>query len=260
MLFNFTLVPLESLAPRRHPGNPGVSWFDLTLGEYWLRAGDNALLEYGEQATGASRHCTYPVARLHEDFLGMLPYILEPVPPSLVHHLSGAGAAQWWEAYEAWYDVNLGRMHDTPLQQIDSDAHRLLYGRLLDTSYLAPLTRIAMWSDEETVHFDWDNRAGVLNGEPAWAAQYGAFQMPRREFLAEVQSFHTRLAEQMEARIERVLGGALPPGFLIDLEALVSEQEARADALHDALALHADTDWHAVARAIAAILDARQAA
>jgi Family of unknown function (DUF5984) len=262
MLFNFKLAPLAQFTPRQYPGNPGISWFDLTQGEYWLRAGESALLEYGDsaRAAGAPRHCTYPVARLHEDFLGMLPYILEPVPAALAPYLSGADAAEWWEAYETWYDVSLGRMHDAVLQQIDGDAHRLLYGRMLDTSYLAPLTSITMWSDDENIHFSWDNRAGMLNGAPAWAAQYGEFQMPRREFLAEVQSFHTRLIEQMEARIEQVCSGALSSELLVDLDALVSEQESHADALHDALALQARTDWTAVERSMVEILEARQLA
>jgi hypothetical protein len=262
MLFNFKLAPLEQLTPRAHPGNPGMSWFGLTQGEYWMHAGESALLEYGDGARGAGapRHCTYPVARLHEDFLDMLPYILEPVPGPLVAYLSGNDAVQWWEAYENWYDANLRQMGEAGLQQVDNDAHRLLYGRMLDTSYLAPLTSIIMWSDDENIYLSWDNRAGMLDGHPAWAAQYGEFQMPRREFLAEVQSFHTRLIEQMEGRIEQVYCGKLHPQIQVDLDALVVEHEERSDALHDALALKAQTDWQAVERAIAEILDARQAA
>lgn len=262
MLFNFNLAPLEAFAPRQYPGNPEISWFALTQGEYWLKPGENTLLEYGEsaRAAGAPRHCAYPVARLHEDCLSMLPYILEPVPAMLVPYLSGADAAAWWEAYDTWYELNLGKLHVAALQQTDGDAHRLLYGRMLDTSYLAPLTNIVMWSDDENIHFSWDNRAGMLNGSPAWAAQHGEFRMPRREFLAELQSFHTRLIDQMESRIEQVFSGRLPAGAEVDLDALVSEQEARAEALHEALSLQARTDWGAVERAIADVLDVRQPA
>jgi hypothetical protein len=262
MLFNFKLAPLADLLPRLHPGNPATSWFDLTQGEYWVRAGESALLEYGEraQAAGAPRHCAYPVARLHEDLLGMLPYILDPVPASLVPYLSGDCAAAWGEAYETWYDANLGSLHDAGLQRIDRDAHRLLHGRMLDTSYLAPLTSIVIWSDDENIHFAWDNRAGMLNGTPAWAADYGEFQMPRREFLAEVQSFHTRLIEQMEGRIEQVYCGALRPEIEVDFDALMSEHEERGDALHDALSLQVRADWRAVEHAVGEVLRARQTA
>lgn len=262
MLFNFRLAPLQEFTPRRHPGNPSLSWFGLTQGEYWMRVGESALLEYGEGvlAPGAPPHCVYPVAQLHEDLLGMLPYVLDPVPASLVPYLSGNDAGAWWEGYEAWYDRNVGALHDASLQQTDSDAHRLLYGRMLDTSYLAPLTSITLWSDDENIYFAWDNRAGMLNGSSAWSAQYGEFAMPRREFLAEVQSFHTRLIEQMESRIEQVCCGILPREIDVDLDALVSEQEQRSDALHDALALKVQTDWPGVARAISEILGARQLA
>lgn len=262
MLFNFMLAPLENFAPRLHPGNTAISWFGLSQGEYWIRVGESVLLEYAESARAdrASRHCSYPVARLHEDLLGMVPYILEPVPKHLVPYLSGNDAGVWWEAYELWYERNLGGMHDTDLQQVDSDAHRLLYGRMLDTSYLAPLTSIVMWSDDENVYLGWDNRAGMVNGHAAWAAQYGEFQMPRREFLAELQSFHTRLIEQMEGRLEQVFCGALPPELQIDLDTLVIEQEERGDALHDALNLKVQTDWAAVGHAIAGILESGQTA
>lgn len=262
MLFNFHLAPLETFAPRPAPGNPDISWFALTQGEYWLKPGESTLLEYGEsaRAAGAPRHCTYPVARLHEDCLGMLPYILEPVPATLVPYLSGADAAAWWEAYETRYELDLAKLHVAALRQTDDDAHRLLHGRMLDTSYLAPLTNIILWSDDEHIHFSWDNRAGMLNGNPAWAAQHGAFSMPRREFLAELQSFHMRLIEQMAGRIEQVCSGRLPAGIAVDLDALVSEQEARADALHEALSLQARTDWGAVERAIGDVLDTRQPA
>ncbi len=259
MLLNFKLAPLEEFTPRAYPGNPGLSWSGLTQGEYWMRVGESRLLEYGERAraAGAPRHCAHPVARLHEDLLGMLPHILEPVPAALMPYLSGDLAAAWCEAYEAWYDSNLARMHQPGPQRIDGDAHRMLHGRMLDTSYLAPLTNITIWSDDENIYVPWDNRAGVLDGVPAWAAQYGEFQMPRREFLAEVQSFHTRLTEQMEGRIERVCCGALPREIQVDLDALVSEQQERADSLHDALALQPRTDWAAVERAIGEILEAR---
>lgn len=262
MLLNFKLAPLEDFTPRAYPGNPGLSWSGLTQGEYWMRAGESRLLEYGEhaRAAGAPRYCTHPVARLHEDLLGMLPHILEPVPASLVPYLSGSEAAAWWEAYEAWYDGSIASMHQARLQRIDGDAHGLLYGRMLDTSYLAPLTNITIWSDDENIYFAWDNRAGTLNGLPAWAAQYGEFQMQRREFLAEVQSFHTRLIEQMEGRIERVCCGVLPPEIQVDLDALMSEQQERGDSLHHALALQPRTDWASVERAIGEILEARQTA
>jgi hypothetical protein len=258
MLFDFELAPLAACMSVTHPANPELSWFRLTQGEYWITVGDNTLLEYVEAArtAGAPLHCCYPVARLHEDILNMLPCILEPVPAALVQYLAGDNAAAWWETYETWYDRSLDAGPDARLQQMDDDAHGLLYGRLLDTSYLAPLTSIAIWSDDENVYFTWDNRAGVLNGIRAWSAQHGEFQMPRREFLAEVQSFNNRLLEQMADRIERVRCGALPPDIAVDLDALLSEHAERGDALHDALSLRVQTDWPAVERAISHIREA----
>lgn len=255
MLFDFELVPLEGYAPAAHPANPELSWYGLTQGEYWITVGNSTLLEYSEaaQTAGAPRYCRYPVARLHEDILTMLPWILEPVPDALVQYLAGDDATAWWKAYESWVDRGLRTGPDPWLQRIDDDAHALRYGRVLDTSYLAPLTGITMWSDDENVHLAWDNRAGMLNGVRAWTAVHGEFHMPRREFLAEIQSFNNRLIEQMSGRIEQVRCGMLPPEIAIDLRALASEQDVRSDVLHEALSLKVRTDWAAVERAISDI-------
>jgi Family of unknown function (DUF5984) len=255
MLFDFELAPLESYASAAHPANPELSWYALTQGEYWITVGNSTLLEYAEGARtgGTQRYCRYPVARLHEDILTMLPSILEPVPATLVQYLAGDAAAAWWEAYETWYDRALRAGPDPRRRRIDDDAHGLLYGRVLDTSYLAPLTGITLWSDDENVYFAWDNRAGTLNGVRAWTAVHGEFQMPRREFLAEIQSFNNRLIEQMAGRIEQLRCGALPPEIVIDLDALASEHEERGDVLHEALSLKTRTDWPAVERAISDI-------
>lgn len=255
MLFDFELAPLESHTSAAHPANPALSWYTLTQGEYWITVGNSILLEYAEAARtgGTPRYCRYPVARLHEDILTMLPCILEPVPATLVQYLAGDDAAAWWEAYETWYDRGFGAGPDPRLQRIDGDAHGLLYGRVLDTSYLAPLTSVTIWSDDENVHFAWDNRAGILDGVPAWTAVHGEFHMPRREFLAEIQSFNNRLVEQMAGRIEQLRSGALPPEIAIDFDALASEHDERGDVLHEALSLKVRTDWPAVERAISEV-------
>ena len=262
MLFNFQLKPLDQITPWGAPGHPSLNWFALTEGEYWIEAGECTLLEYSGQAhPHEPRRCEYPVARLHEDLMDMLPYILEPLPAALVPYLFGNEANAWWESYEAWYRHNLERIEqDAALQRIDHDAHRLMYGRVLDTSYIADSTYIAIWSDEENVYFGWDNRDALHDGQQVWTSGFGEFQLPRREFIAEVHAFHSRLIEEMAARVEQVESGALPPEVQIDIAALRSEQDRRADELHDALDLESQTGWAAVERALHAVGESEQAA
>lgn len=262
MLFSFKLKPLSEIKPWGAPEHPSFSWHALTEGEFWIEAGESSLLEYSENARPQGpRHCIHPVAQLHEDLMNMLPYILEPVPQALTPYLFGDTATAWWEAYEGWYDHNEASLEQSEaLQRIDHDAHRLMYGRILDVSYLEENTHIAIWSDDESVYIGWDNRDATHGGHPVWTAGFGEFQMSRREFMAEVQSFHSRLIEQMAERIEQVRSGALPPGIMVDMDALAIEQDSRDDELHDALNLESETDWGAVQRALEEILESRQVA
>jgi len=262
MLFNFQLKPLDQITPWGGPDHPLHDWFALTEGEFWIEAGECTLLEYSEQARPAgARHCSHPVAQLHEDLMDMLPYILEPLPAGLVPYLFGNEANAWWESYETWYEHNLEQLEtDAELQRIDHDAHRLMYGRVLDTGYLADDTYITLWSDDENVYFGWDNRNATEDGHAVWSSGFGEFQMSRREFISELHAFHSRLIEEMAARIEQVQSGALPPEVKVDIDELRIEQDRRADEMQDALNLESQTDWAAVERALNEVRESKQAA
>ncbi len=258
MLINFRLFPLERIYTGLDPENDTLSWFALSQGEYWIELGDNTLFEYGEHAwPDGMHHCEYAVARLHQDLMEMLPSILEPVPQSLVPYLFGDQSAACWDAWTAWCDrhgADLGQEH---AQALEESLLALTSGRQHIADYLAPPTRFVSWSDEDNVHFAWDNRHAMLHGLPVWTAVYGEYQMPRRDFIEEMQAFHTSLMEQMAARVELVLSGVLPPKIRVDIDALVREQALRYDALHDGLNREARTDWQKVESAIDEIMAAR---
>lgn len=256
MLINFNLVPVQKVQPWGSPGQFRLSWFGLTEGQYWIQAGESVLFEYSEQAqtTGVSRYCDYQVVRLYEDLVEMLPHILEPIPDALVQFISGDTAISWRKTYGAWRDRNYDHLDRDRFNQIIDAADIWAGARWLDSGYLSPSANIAIWSDITNIHFEWDNRGKIFDGKPAWSALRGNYQLPRQQFLAEMQSFHARLMAAMSERIEQVLSGALSSEIAIDLPGLVREHDQRCRTLDMALNYSPRTDWQETERSIHEIL------
>ncbi|ANW02365.1 DUF5984 family protein [Bradyrhizobium icense] len=259
MLINFNLTPIEEIVPWGQPGSHSLHWFGLTYGEYWIQAGDAALFEYSDHArnAGAKRYCDYQVVRLYEDLMEILPSILEPVPEPLVPYICGEPAKAWQNAYDAWRDRSDDVLDTDYFCEVADAAVAWSGKRRLDSTYLSPSANIAIWSDQEHVHIEWDNRDRHFDGKPAWSAVLGSYQMPRDEFIEEMKSFHVRLMDQMAARVDQVVAGRLPSDIQIDLPGLVREHEQRGRSLDSALRFVPQTDWQQTERAIREILMAR---
>jgi len=255
VLINFTLAPLEKVRPWGEPGDLSLHWFGLTDGEYWIEVGESTLFEYREHArNGGARYCDYQVVRLYEDLMEMLPYILEPVPAPLVPYISGESAKAWQKAYGDWCERDDDVLDPDHLGEIADAAVSWSGKRRLDSAYLSPSANIAIWSDRERVHIEWDNRDRYFDGRPAWSALVGSYQMPRDQFIEEMQSFHVRLMEQMAERIDQVVARGLPTGIEIDVPGLIREHEQRARPLDAVLKFDPRTDWQQTESAIREIL------
>jgi len=260
MLINFTLVPLEEIQPWGPDEDPSLSWFGLTDGFYWIEAGESTLFEYSAraQAADASRYCNYQVVRLYEDLMEMLPHVLEPVPHRIASCLSADEASAWRVAFNRWCARNEDILDRDTFWDIFDAVATWSGKRYLDSGYLSPSTNIVIWSDAEDVFFDWDNRANLFEGQPAWTALQGRYQLPRNAFVAEIQSFHARLMAQMEKRVEKVLSGALSPRIRIDMPGLAREHAERCLTLEKALARPQQTDWQTTEKYINEILEAER--
>jgi hypothetical protein len=203
---------------------------------------------------GAYRlHCSYQVARQYEDVIEALPYIMEPVPADLVSHLSGGGRWRTTDCMAAWSEARPERDDDEYWNMIEH-AVTWIGRRELSTAHLSPSVDFVMWSDDAAVHVEWDNRAKLFQGVPAWSAAQGSFSVPRRQFADNVRAFHDRLMQAMAERVRAVAAGALPPGVSVDVAVLLREQNARA--LQSAMNFGSPpipTDWKAVRRALQAI-------
>ncbi|WP_027572255.1 DUF5984 family protein [Bradyrhizobium sp. WSM1743] len=259
VLINFTLAPVEEIVPWGEPGSYRLHWFGLTYGEYWIQAGEASLFEYSDHARGvaAERYCSYQVVRLYEDLMDMLPYILETVPAPLVPYVSGERARILRNACDVWCERHDGAPDADRLYEFADAAVAWSGKRHLDSSYLAPPADIAIWSDEERVHIEWDNRDRQFQGKPAWSAILGSHQMSRAEFIDGMKSFHDRLMEQMAARVDQVVSGCLSSEIEIDLPGLIREHEQRTRSFDAALKVVPATDWQQAETAVGEILTAR---
>jgi Family of unknown function (DUF5984) len=254
MVFNFRLTPLEQVAPWGHPGDQRLHWFGLTDGEYWIRVGSDVLLEYSETARavlGGSRYCNYQVARLYEDIVEMLPYVLDPVPASLLPYISGGSSATWMNAYTLWAAAQDPADKEGQYWEVADAALTWIGQRNLDTAYLRSSVNIRFWSDEKNVYIEWDNTNKTVDGQPAWTALSGAARWSRDDFIFSVRSFHDALMSQMGERVKAVLAGALPKHVQIDLQALQREHALRSRPLEREFgAPVVPTDWKGVLRAV----------
>ena len=69
----------------------------------------------------------------------------------------------------------------------NSPTRRMWSGmRRLDSAYLSPSANIAIWSDQEHVHIEWDNRDQEIRWKAGLVGGSWLLPMPRDEFIEEM--------------------------------------------------------------------------
>ena len=205
MLFNFTLDPIDEIAPWGEPPKLSLSWYGLTLGEYYLQTGSDQLLRYSEavierdceNAPGAKvrTFLDYQVERFREDVFDIVPRVLEEVPPDLARYASHTEGQVWLTRCEDWFE----RQEPTEARLDGWDkAATWLHQRSLDTGYLTVTAKIWFWRSGNTIHIEWDNRSQEFDGLPMWSAKLGSFALTVDEFMDELRDFHVRFIQAMQ--------------------------------------------------------------
>jgi Family of unknown function (DUF5984) len=253
-LFQFELRPIDQIQPWGEPEDPNLHWFGLTDGLYWIQAGEHRLFEYSSIAqahSGVPPFCEYQVVRLYEDVIDLAPYALEPVPEELQRYIALDESKPWDYYLTKWCEsADTSRASEDSMNILD-EALPWMGRRTLDSAYLAPSTNIVFWSNQESVHIQWDNRDRLLHDCQAWSAQVGSWRLSRMEFVDEVRSFHDRLMEQMEKRVSQVAAGALAEAVRVDPESLRREQDTRSQSIERNLGQPVPpTDWPSVIAAV----------
>ena len=252
MLINFTLTPIQEVAPWGSPENPSLSWFGLTDGHYWIEAGSSTLFEYTRETCppGSTQYCYYQVARLYEDLLDILPHILEPVPASLAPYISGESAAAWEKTFDRWREECGDHVSEDRYWEVRTFVADWKYNRHLNSMYLSPPANITIWSDAECVHIEWDNREYLIDGQPAWTAIRGSHKLTISDFITEIESFHARLMSQMESRVDQVAAGAHSEKNKIDPAALAEQHKQSRYPIQTTLRTKPETDWLKIEKTI----------
>lgn len=262
MLFHFRLSPLDQVTPWGGPETPTLHWFALTQGAYWIEAGGATIFEYSPEARrlAGDRYCDYYVSRFHEDLLAVAPHALEPVPADLQPYLFALSPAydrpdavpEFTKRLDALYGSD--ELEDERLWETIGLAIDWTGRRAFDSAYLTDGPTLALWSDASQARIAWNTDNCFVEGVPAWSARSGAFSLPTETFVGELRRFHERLMEEMGARIDAVLKGALSADIAVDREGLAREHEKRRREMETALApSEPGAEWDAVRAAIRTI-------
>lgn len=228
----FALSPLGDIEPWGKPGDLSLSWFGLSLGRYRLKAGDNLLLNYSDEAIALlgegeptiypGPFVDYPVVRLWEDLTRILPFVLRQVPTEL-EPLATLSLSQ----VERWSAEALDAVQATEEVEVISFLARWHGEQGLDTAYLSPSADISFWRRGDLIEVRWDNVGKTFDGVPAWSAVRGSFRMSVQEFVSDIQDFNDRFMGDMAERVRQVCSSWDRSDVRIDLELLRREQKDR---------------------------------
>lgn len=242
-LFEFNLKPLQKVMPWRDQTNEYLHWFGLTDGCYHMNLGDVQLFRYSDEILHFwskefpdvdyinEPYMDYQVVRLYEDVLSILADVIQPVPDEVYSYITTLEEQKNWEKtiseiIEVSYEDN------DKWDAYDNATEWLFYRRLLG---LGGGPNIIIWRIKDTIHIRWDNESIKQDNIPVWAAKTGEYQMPVKRFILEVESFHNRLINEMQSRLEEIEKDNPLPHIKIDIPELLIEQEERTHFLDTAL-------------------------
>jgi len=258
-LFNFNLLPVLEAAYTFPPSDPSrryYSWYGLTNGRYAIEVGDARIFQYSPEflRLGLCRPARtpsdpladcddYPVGRVWENILDILPDILVDIPGPAFDLISTVQAQTDWLRSLAWVH---GIEDDEALDQLFCATDWLGYRRL-DTGYLVDGPQVWFFRFSGQIHVRWDNSKANAGTIPRWLATSGSYSLPVDLFLAELQLFNDRLMSQVAARIEEIETQNLLPKEHCDIEQLRLVHRELIEALSNAKRIKAhDVDWERV--------------
>jgi hypothetical protein len=235
--FCFELAPLERVmvwgADR---GERRLHWFGLTDGYYWVelngwefyRYDDRTLSLWAADGHNPPRpYVDYPVVRLWEDLLEIVPEVLVPVPDDL-REVSRSGAfSLLGDRLDEFLDLDWKGVPDDIGVAVEwSGARTLSAGHLI----AAPLFGFDHeLGAQDVVRVRWVHTEAEGIGFTAPAT--GGVEFPFEVFIAAVTDFDSRLIGAMGARVDEVATGGLPADIQVDVDRLIAEHSERATAL-----------------------------
>lgn len=242
-MFHFKLAPIEAIEPWTVDGEPSLSWFALSDGEFWIELGEVELLRYTQEVVrrwpGVRPYAAYQVAAMIESTLDCVGPSLQPVPEALTNLALSPDAVRdaqrrsrsTKQAFHAW---------------------RWLNERSPAMEYFDPAPHFWFVRAGDLVVVTYDHRECLLDDVPAWTAQLGSHVLPVADFSAAAHALRTEFLAAMAGRIDDL---AAKPGLA---QCAVDLEELRAGHAHWAARLQAamaprepDVSWAATFESLA---------
>ena len=253
-LFNFSLRELREIAPW---GNNRLSWFGLTDGFYYMQVGSQKLFESSSEILNLWKqenpqngfiqpYVDYPIVRLYEDLLDILPSVLEAIPEQQQKLIASfENEHSWWNSIQTNFEI----IDDNNEDWLDAYYKAIDWwsGRHLSTMHLQHSPKIVMWRYEDAISIRWDNTHAVENNIAVWSAVKGQIELSVEEFLSQVNMFHNQFMAEMQLRVQAIKHNNPIPSVNIDIPRLLEEQKEREQSLDNVLNRpYQATDWQKV--------------
>lgn len=203
----------------------GLIWYFLTDSFFWLNVGDDTLFEFTDEVIETwakngrptpdysyEKCMSYPLVRLWEDMIKILPTIMEPVPIEF-HKLFMlpldviASYPEKWEEYSQLQEQKIKyKKHGLPFNKpFFFDNH------MLNTWYIADSPSLHFWRYKDDMWFTWDFTGhfeidkDTQQRVNVWTATKGTYHLPFDEFMREFNNFNHRMVTEMGIRINTIL-------------------------------------------------------
>jgi hypothetical protein len=243
--FGFGLCPVDEVSPWGGD-QPGLHWFGLTEGWYWIQVGGHELLRYS-RLDHPDCYVDYYLARLWEDVIVLTPDVLEPVPADLQPFIA-SHRTQW--AHDPWASGVAGDDEVDPMAPDHPMVTAATWhgGHELDFGYLRNPPRLRLWrtvrGDRDEVTVDWrhddDGEIGFTAGPAVKVA------IPTADYRHAVHTLDQELMTAMRQRIEELDRRGGLPGVEVDLAELRRDHDNRARWRARNLDRTPTTDWHTI--------------
>lgn len=237
--FQFELRDLAEVLPWGS-GERGLTlhWFGLTDGWYDVIIGEHRLYS----GRGDARGIAYPVVRLWEDLIEVVPWALKSVPEALATRLADV------DAWASWVD----RAWDLDDRaEVVSVALEWWSSRVMVAHHLVGAPTLQMWRFGDDLRIRWCTSSPTKE-DPVWSSPKGDAIMSVSAFRDELIRFDRELIAAMHARVDAVEENWSRPEVKIDVVQLHREHADRATWLERALDVprHREHPWEAVVDAV----------
>jgi len=190
-------------------GKTSISWYWLTLSDYYIKLGDVTLFESSAELLrkypqARTPYLDYQYAFFLQDFFEKLPSIATPIPPDVFCYIDTAEKDEnLQQNLFDWY----GGIEETTEEEDDiyENVCELWRSNVLDTAILAQRIQYAYYRLDDTIKIRYDFRAFEEDGTPVWSAGCGEYELPYSDFIRDVEDLLVRFFRDMDKQVENAI-------------------------------------------------------